>query len=157
MLFRSKTNAAAEFADDGGRAVVRSARDERDAFSATDLAAIFGVDWFVKGHGKVNSGKKYATYWRPSYYWMPLLGLLTGARLNELAQLHLGDIRESEASPGNWVIDFNCEGADKVEVDPADKAEGDDDDTGRKKFKTVHSIRVLPMHPELVQIGRAHV
>jgi integrase len=40
----------------------------------------------------------------PSYYWLPFLALYTGARLRELAQLRLVDVREIE---GVWGVDIN--------------------------------------------------
>ena len=40
-------------------------------------------------------------------FWMPILALFTGMRLNEIAQLHLSDIRQVE--DGVWVLDINDE------------------------------------------------
>lgn len=33
---------------------------------------------------------------KPERFWIPLLGLYTGARLNELCQLHLEDVKEAD-------------------------------------------------------------
>lgn len=63
--------------------------------------------------------------------WGPLIGIYTGARLNEIAQLHLKDIREVD---GIWCFDFNDEG-------------------DHKSLKTEASRRLVPMHPRLVQLG----
>jgi integrase len=63
--------------------------------------------------------------------WGPLIGIYTGARLNEIAQLHLKDIREVD---GIWSFDFNDEG-------------------DRKSLKTEASRRLVPMHPRLIQLG----
>jgi len=60
-------------------------------------------------------------------FWMPLLAYFTGCRLEELAQLHLEDIRDVE---GVWVIDVN------------DKEE--------KKVKTPSSVRLVPIHSFLL-------
>jgi integrase len=59
---------------------------------------------------------------------MPVLALFTGARVNELAQLHLSDIKQTK--DGVWVFDIN--------------------DEGIKRFKTKASRRVIPIHPFLL-------
>ncbi|WP_394689192.1 tyrosine-type recombinase/integrase [Hoeflea sp.] len=63
--------------------------------------------------------------------WGPLIGIYTGARLNEIAQLHLKDIQQVD---GIWCFNFNDEG-------------------DRKSLKTEASRRIVPMHPRLVQLG----
>jgi len=63
--------------------------------------------------------------------WGPLIGIYTGARLNEIAQLHLKDVREEE---GVWCFDFNDEG-------------------DRKSLKTEASRRIIPVHPQLIELG----
>lgn len=119
-----------------GRSAGSRAQDERQVFAPEELARIFSQDWFERGAGTV--GANGFTHWRPHYYWLPLLGLLTGGRINELSQLYLDDIRQSEA--GMWYLDFNLDG-DKV-VDVPDKS-----------LKTVNAERVVPLHAELVRLG----
>jgi len=68
---------------------------------------------------------------RESYqWWLPWLGLYTGARLEELAQLHLADIRQEGDV---WVFEINAD--------------------GEKKVKTLSSERLVPIHPHLVELG----
>lgn len=88
----------------------------RAAYTKEDLDKLFlSDDYLYNKH-------------RHSYqYWMPLLGLYTGARLEELAQLHLEDIREVD---GVWVLDIN--------------------DKHEKRIKTKSSMRLIPLHPFLV-------
>lgn len=119
-------------------------QDERQLFTPAELAAIFGQDWFRTGSGEFyNSGR---TNWRPHQYWLPLLGLLTGGRLNELSQLYLDDVVQAEASPCVWYADFNLDQPDKMAVDA-------DDVASDKSLKTVNAIRVVPLHPELIRLG----
>lgn len=80
--------------------------------------------------------------WRSHHYWLPLMGLLTGARINELSQLYLDDVVQSES--GVWYFDFNFNQPDKI------KADAQEDD---KSLKTVNAIRVIPMHDALVRLG----
>jgi len=64
-------------------------------------------------------------------YWIPLLGLLTGARLSELAQLKTGDV-----SLKNNVINL-------CNRDP------------QQRLKTSSSERSVPIHSELLRLGFA--
>jgi integrase len=70
--------------------------------------------------------------WRLDDYrfWLPLLGLYTGARLSELCQLRLGDIREEL---GVWVISISSSGA--------------------RQLKTVDSERLVPLHKVILEAG----
>jgi integrase len=68
---------------------------------------------------------------QPSRFWVPILALYTGARMNELGQLELADVRERD---GIAYIDISAEG-------------------DGKSLKTKSSVREVPIHPELVRIG----
>lgn len=70
--------------------------------------------------------------WRLDDYrfWLPLLGLYSGARLSELCQLQLGDIREEL---GVWVISISSSGA--------------------RQLKTVDSERLVPLHRVILEAG----
>ena len=61
---------------------VHSARSERHSFTDDDLRAIFGTPIFTE--------KTYVHHWQ---YWLPILGLATGARLEELCQLRGLDVK----------------------------------------------------------------
>jgi len=118
------------------------AQDAREAFTSAELELIFNQPWFAAGTGEFSSSG--LTQWRPYNYWLPLLALTTGGRLNELAQLYLDDVRQSEN--GTWYLDFNLDGADKLDTDDSDL--GPD-----KSLKTVNSIRVVPLHALIVSAG----
>lgn len=66
-------------------------------------------------------------------YWLPLMGLFEGARLEELAQLEVKDI---EAVPG-----LGHQICIRREIDKS------------KRTKNVNSIRNIPVHPRLVKLG----
>ncbi len=121
-------------------------REKRDPFSPDDLQQIFGQPWFIHGTGQQNSEGRYS-HWRPHYYWMPILGLYTGARLNELAQLYLDDVRSD--AHGIWYLDFNLDAPDKLNIDDDDEAMSE----GDKSLKTVDALRQIPLHSRLIELG----
>lgn len=115
----------------------KRAQDDRQEFNDETLQRIFAAPWFKTGKGVKALG---GTYWnfQPHHYWLPLLALMAGGRLNELSQLHLSDVRCT--ATGNWYLDFNLDGTDKI-------AEPD------KRLKTVNSIRQVPLHPLFIRLG----
>jgi integrase len=64
-------------------------------------------------------------------YWIPLVMLYSGARVGEVAQLAVDDVREQE---GHWLLTITDEGPDQ-------------------QTKTLGSNRVVPVHSELVKLG----
>jgi integrase len=66
----------------------------------------------------------------PERYWIPLIGLFYGMRLNEIYQLHLEDIREEG---GLLCFDINKK--------------------GDKELKTASSRRLIHVHPVLLDLG----
>jgi integrase len=67
-------------------------------------------------------------------FWLPLLGLFTGARLGELAPLAAADVTAGELSQVSMITIR------------------EDVDQGRR-LKTAGSARVVPVHPQLTRIG----
>ena len=65
------------------------------------------------------------------FYWIGILGLHHGTRLQETAQLHINDIYPLNKI---WVIDIN-------------------DNTKDKKLKTPNSKRIIPLHQTLIDLG----
>jgi hypothetical protein len=63
-------------------------------------------------------------------YWLPLLGIYHGNRLEEFAQLHRADAQQED---GVWFLDIN--------------------DEGTKRVKNQQSKRRVPLHPELLRLG----
>lgn len=63
-------------------------------------------------------------------YWIPLIGLYTGMRLNEICQLNVDDIQRIE---GIWSINI--------------------DDSGDRRLKTLSSRRRIPIHKFLLDLG----
>ncbi|MBS4069281.1 MAG: site-specific integrase [Sulfurimonas sp.] len=67
---------------------------------------------------------------KPERYWIPLIGMLSGLRLDEACQLYTEDVKEID---GILCFDVN--------------------DDGDKKLKTYSSKRIVPIHPKLINLG----
>lgn len=118
---------------------------QRDALSTDDLQKVFAASWFVNGTGQKTAAGRFYAY-RPHYYWLPLLALYAGGRLNELSQLYLSDIKETES--GIAFIDFNLLGDDKLDIDEQDATRA-----GDKSLKTIAAQRQVPIHHRLIELG----
>lgn len=99
------------------------------AFSKSDLQAIFSGYLFTGAEPEKSRG----VY--PYQFWLPLLGLHTGGRLNELCQLDTEDVSEKE---GIWVINMMDDERDR----PLPKV-----------LKNQSSRRVIPIHSDLIRMG----
>lgn len=122
--------------------------DERLLFSNSELNRIFAATWFRDGVGARTKEGKFYQY-RPHYYWLPLLALFTGGRINELSQLYLADLRFGPDVVAH--VDFNLEGEGKITSDEGDGqlAVGTTD----KSLKTVSAERKVPLHASLLDLG----
>lgn len=69
---------------------------------------------------------------RDHRFWVPLIMLFSGARPAEIAQLGIDDVREEH---GHWIMHITTEGE------------------GGKSVKTDGSMRVVPVHSELIRLG----
>ena len=102
-----------------------------------------------EGYQPWTEGELKLIFERPTYpidkdwrFWTPLLGLYTGGRANELAQLLVSDVITVGNIPCIAITDLDDE---------------DDDDTllktHKKSVKTASSRRWIPIHPKLIEIG----
>ena len=109
---------------DGMRVKVKAAKtDRRDAFTAAQLQEMFlHLTTDPLGLVRADASK-----------WGGLLGMFTGMRLNEIAQLEAGDIKEID---GIWCIDVS------------DVGEG-----STKRIKTAAADRRVPVHDRLIAAG----
>lgn len=101
------------------------AGEDRLPFSPDDIRAIFKSKAFTEGY-RSQAGRGEALY------WIPLLLCATGARLGEVAQLHVSDVAMDER------------GLVSVSINPY--GEG-------KAVKTDASRRTTPVHSALLRLG----
>ena len=113
-------------------------RDKRRPFSPQQLQAIFNAPLYTgcvddqAGCNKVGSQRPKGTR-----FWIPLLGLFTGMRLNEICQLELADIRLME----NVLCIVVTERSRSTESE--------------KRLKTEASDRIVPIHRTILDVGFA--
>ncbi|WP_231576701.1 site-specific integrase, partial [Brevundimonas sp. KM4] len=111
-------------------------RDKRLPFSAEQLRLIFDAPIY---RGCVDDWAGYSTpgyaHPRRGRFWVPLIALFSGMRMNEICQLHVADIHR-----------LDC-------VDCFFVTEGPSDADNGKRLKTAASERFIPIHPQLVEIG----
>ncbi len=91
-----------------------------ERFTADDLKALFHSAAYEKG-----------TFKKASEYWLPILGLYTGARIDELASLRVDHVREID---GVW-----CYFVSSIKAN--------------KGGKNQYAPRWIPLHPQVLKAG----
>lgn len=113
----------------------QAAKNKRRPFDLAALNAIFGSPVFAVGE-RPTQGRGEAAY------WIPLLALFTGARMEELGQLRPSDIMQvtypdpDGSEQQGWFLHLT-------------ETEGEDG----TKLKNAVSERLIPVHPELQRLG----
>jgi len=102
-------------------------RSKRRPWEPEELTVLFSSPVYLQG-ARPKGGKGEAAY------WMPLLALYSGARLNELAPMCADDVRVDTSSGVRFMTVIEDEEKDR-------------------SLKTENSVRAFPIHPELVRIG----
>lgn len=104
----------------GLKVIERKGKEARLSFSSSDLTALFNDKLFTEADT--------SDAWK---YWLPLIGGLTGCRMEEIAQLYLDDVYKHD--------DGYCFQITDVRVD--------------QKLKNAASRRLVPLHDQLVDAG----
>ena len=107
----------------------QSAKDEREPFTCDQLNAIFDAPVYSGCHSELHWGRRGSRILRKSAkYWIPLIALFSGMRLNEICQLTRNHIREH-----NGTSYFAL--------------------TADLRLKHPASIRSVPIHRALIDLG----
>jgi integrase len=107
------------------------------AFNDDELKAIF-VDH------PVYAKREYQAPWQ---YFIPLIALYSGARQNEIAQLHLDDIYQADG--GIWVMSINANTDETATIDLG----GIEVTKKMKSVKAAASKRIIPIHSAVINAG----
>ena len=108
----------------------RRTRAKRSMWEGERLVKLFSSPVWTGCHSKARRSRPGHLILKDDKYWLPLLGLYHGNRLEEFAQLSRSDVRQED---GIWVLDIN--------------------DQGDKQVKNEQSKRRVPLHPELQRLG----
>jgi integrase len=133
FVFLAETGQLSAEVDNSGRGfsfnTKGSARKKRDMWSGEELARLFASLIWTGCHAFFRSqvGDKII---RDARFWLPLLGLFHGNRLEEFAQLRRENVGVSDGVPYLRTTD----------------------EDGRQ-LKNEQSRRDVPVHPELIRIG----
>ena len=96
----------------------------RRAFTSEEITAIF--------ESLQRDKELFYTQGKHERYWLPLLGIYTGARVNELAQLSMTDVFEDDGIPAIAITSSGGDG---------------------KRIKSETSRRTIPLHQDLLTLG----
>ena len=112
-------------------------KDRRRSYSPDQLRTIFNAPLFT---GCMDDERDYSVpgpnHPRRGRFWVPLLALLHGFRLNEACQLYVTDVTERDGVPVILIRTTNEKG-----------------DETEKRVKTEAGERFVPVHPEAVKMG----
>ncbi|MGO8915031.1 MAG: DUF6538 domain-containing protein [Stellaceae bacterium] len=100
--------------------------DGRLPYDAEDIELIFNSPLFRSGERPIGGGGEAAK-------WLPLVALFSGARVEEIGQALVTDVKEHD-------------GIHYLDINTLDKQAG-------KRVKNKSSRRKLPLHPELLRCG----
>lgn len=115
-------------------------RNARLPFTAEDIAEIFSRPMFTGFEGRSDAGyreRKGPVILRDAKFWIPIVALYTGARLEEIGSTLASEVRQQD---GIWLFDI---------LDRGDE----DADAHNRSIKNSQSRRVVPLHGKLIELG----
>ncbi|MGX9144725.1 tyrosine-type recombinase/integrase [Mesorhizobium sp. 128a] len=116
----------------GGFRFVASKRatEQRDLWTASELQVLFGSPIYTGCKSEVRRAEPGSLILKDERYWLPLIALFSGMRQEEIAQLHVDDVRESD---GIAFFDIN--------------------DRPPRMLKNANAARQVPLHSMLIKSG----
>lgn len=113
------------------------AKIPRRSFTGEELTTLFSGDLFLRPEGLLDRATQVSDL---TLYWLFLLGITSGARIEEIGQAHRRDVRRRDGVLHIDIDDYVAE---------ADTA----DDARSKSLKNDGSRRVIPIHDRVIEAG----
>ncbi|NGM20411.1 site-specific integrase [Roseomonas stagni] len=114
----------------------QKARDQRDTWTPEELRTLFRSPVWTGCAGPNRRSEPGSHIIRDARFWLPILALYHGARLEEFADLYRRDVWHDE---GTWALRL---------VETKDNGEA-----GDRSLKSEAATRVIPLHAELIRLG----
>jgi integrase len=130
---------------------------QRDSFTEEDLAMLVGSPLYRGCRSAMDRSTAGPLIIKDADYWLPLLGLYHGARLEELGQMLVSDVRfESVPFTDGRVEEFAVlyiDTRDERQQSGPRRRRGREEAEPFKRIKTRSSKRCVPVHPMLLRLG----
>lgn len=109
---------------------VLRANEQRDMWLDEELERLFETPVWTGSHSAGRRSMAGDLIIKDERYWLPLIAVYSGLRQEEIAQLHLDDIRRVEEF---WIFDINAKPP--------------------RKLKNRNAVRKVPVHTQLIALG----
>lgn len=106
------------------------ANEQRDMWTTEELAALFATPVWLGCLSESRRSTPGSLVIRDEKFWLPVIAVFSGLRQEEIAQLHLEDIRKVD---GHLVFDINARPP--------------------RKLKNRNAVRKVPVHSTLLRLG----
>lgn len=110
----------------------RPQMEDRDPFTLEQLNEIFRLPAYTGCKSESSFTVEGSNIYRNSVFWTPLVALFTGLRANEIGALNVTNVFQKDDV---WIFEITTM------------------DTEDKKVKNAQSVRDIPVHSELIDIG----
>ncbi|RUX23414.1 site-specific integrase [Mesorhizobium sp. M2A.F.Ca.ET.037.01.1.1] len=108
----------------------KKATEQRDAWTRPELETLFSSPLYTGCKSEVRRAEPGSLVLKDERYWIPLIGILSGMRQEEIAQLHTEDVKEAD---GISFFDIN--------------------DKPPRMLKNANAARQVPLHVTLIKLG----
>jgi len=108
----------------------KKARDQREMWERDQLRELFSTPVWTGCQSASRRSKPGTVIVRDEKFWLPLIAVFSAMRQEEICQLRLADVRQSE---GVWIFDLNTRHG--------------------QQLKNTNAIRQVPIHDELIRLG----